>query len=108
LDLAHLHFNGIIKHAYIHFIEDLKLFRIRYNKLIERLNRYEELLYRVLDFVFEKVSEGEIKIVDTKPVETKELVRFKRHKKRGKSSIIMEEESIGYNPSKKDSTAGTR
>ena len=106
--LAHLHFNGIIKHAYIHFIEDLKLFRIRYNKLIERLNRYEELLYRVLDFVFEKVSEGEIKIVDTKPVETKELVRFKRHKKRGKSSIIMEEESIGYNPSKKDSTAGTR
>ncbi len=30
--LAHLHFNGVIKHAYIHFIEDLKLFpKIRYN-----------------------------------------------------------------------------
>ena len=48
--LAHLHFKGVIKHAYFHFIEDLKLFpKIRYNKLIERLNRYEELLYRVLN-----------------------------------------------------------
>ena len=62
----------------------------------------------VLNFVFEKVSERDVKIVDAKPVETKELVRFNRHKKRGKSSIIMEEKSIGYNPSKKDSTAGTR
>ena len=101
--LAHLHFNGIIKHAYVHFIEDLKLFpRIRYNKLIERLNRYEELLYKVLDFVFEKVSEGEIKIVDAKPIETKELVRYNRHEKRGESSVVREEESVGYNPSKKD------
>jgi len=32
--LAHLHFKGVIKHAYFHFIEDLKLFpKIRYNKL---------------------------------------------------------------------------
>ena len=101
--LAHLHFNGIIKHAYVHFIEDLKLFpRIRYNKLIERLNRYEELLYKVLDFVFEKVSEGEIKIVDAKPIETKELVRYNRHEKRGESRVVREEESVGYNPSKKD------
>ncbi len=100
--LAHLHFNGVIKHTYIHFIEDLKLFpKIRYNKLIERLNRYEELLYRVLNFVFEKLSKGEIKIVDAKPIETKELVKFNRHKKRGESSIIREEESVGYNPSKK-------
>jgi len=107
--LAHLHFNGVIKHAHIHFIEDLKLFpRIRYNKLIERLNRYEELLHRVLNYVFEKLSEGEMKIVDTKPIETKELVRFNRHRKSGKSNIIKEEESIGYNPSKKDPTAVTR
>jgi len=63
------------KSAHFHFIEDLKLFpRIRCNKLIEGLNRYEELLYRVLDFVFEKVSEGEVKIVDAKSVETKELI----------------------------------
>ena len=105
--LAHLHFNGIIKHAYVHFIEDLKLFpRIRYNKLIERLNRYE--VYKVLDFVFEKVSEGEIKIVDAKPIETKELVRYNRHEKRGESRVVREEESVGYNPSKKDSTVGIR
>ncbi|MCW3132485.1 MAG: hypothetical protein N2V73_07205 [Candidatus Methanospirare jalkutatii] len=30
--LAHLHFKGIIKHAYIHFIEEL-FPRIHYNKL---------------------------------------------------------------------------
>jgi len=81
--LAHLHFNGVIKHAYNHFIEDLGLFpKIRYNKVIERLNRYEELLYEVLNFVYEKLSEGEVKIVDSKPIETKELVRVDRHKKR--------------------------
>jgi len=71
--LAHLHFNGVIKHAYKHFVEELGLFpKIRYNKVIERLNRYEELLNRVLDLVFKKVSEGEIKIVDAKPTETKD------------------------------------
>lgn len=58
-------------------------------------------MYRVLNFVFEKVSEGKINIVDAKPIETKELVRFNRHKKRGESRIVREEESIGYNPSKK-------
>lgn len=57
--LAHLRFNGVIKHAYDHFIEDLKLFpKIRYNKVIERLNRYEELLYKILNFVYEKLSGG--------------------------------------------------
>ena len=57
-NLAYLHFDGVIKHAYnanrrfvyakiedsehIHFIDDLNIFpKIRYNKLIERLNRYE-------------------------------------------------------------------
>ena len=65
-------------------------------------------MYKVLNFVFEKISEGEVKIVDAKPVETKELVRFGRYKKRGKSRIIREEESVGYSPSKKDSTAVTR
>lgn len=107
--LAHLHFNGVIKHAYTHFIEDLGLFpKIRYNKLIERLNRYEDLLYKVLDYVFKKISEEEVKIVDAKPVETKELVRSNRYKKRGESKIIREEESVGYTPSKKDTTMVTR
>ncbi|MHC1635347.1 MAG: hypothetical protein ACXQTS_01810 [Candidatus Methanospirareceae archaeon] len=74
--LAYLHFNGVIKHAYVLFIEELKLFpKIRYNKLIERLNRYEELLHRVLELVFEKISEGEVKIGYAKPIETEELVR---------------------------------
>ena len=57
----------------MHFVEKLGLFpKIRYNKVIERLNRYEELLYKVLNYVYEKLSEGEIKIVDTKPIETKD------------------------------------
>jgi len=64
--------------------------------VIERLNRYEEPLYEVLNFVYEKLSEGEIKIVDSKPIETKELVRVDRHKKRGGSNIFKEEESVGY------------
>ena len=33
--------------------------KIRYNKLIERLNRYEGLLYRVLDFVSENLLKEE-------------------------------------------------
>ena len=71
--LAHLHFNGVIKHAYKYFVEELGLFpKIRYNKVIERLNRYEELLNRVLNFVNEKVSEGKIKIVDAKAIKTKD------------------------------------
>jgi len=48
-----------------------------------------------LDFVFEKVSEGEIKTINAKPVKMKELVRFGRYKKREESSIIRKEESIG-------------
>lgn len=72
--LAHLHFNGVIKHAYAHFIEDLKLFpKIRYNKLIERLNRYEDLLYNVLDYIIEKISEGEIEIVDANLLEKRKF-----------------------------------
>ena len=107
--LAHLHFNGVIKHAYIHFVEDLKLFpKIRYNKLIERLNRYEELLYRVLDFIFEKFSEGEIKVVDAKPVETKELVKFGRHKKRGKIEYNNGGRVDRLQSIQKGFTAGTR
>jgi len=99
----------VIKHAYVHFIEDLELFpRIRYNKLIERLNRYEGLLYRVLNDIFQKLSEGELEIVDAKPIETKELVRFKRHKKKGESQIIQEDETIGYNSSKKNITVAIR
>jgi len=53
-----------------------------------------------LSYVFQKLSEGEIEIIDTKPVEIK-LLRFKRHKKKGESNIIKENESIGFNAQKK-------
>jgi len=100
---VHLHFNRVIMYVCIRFIEDLKLFpKIRYNKLIERLNRYEKHLYKVLNFVFEKPSK--VKIADAKVVETKELARFDGHNKSEELGIIKKEESIGYNPSKKDST----
>jgi hypothetical protein len=43
--MAHKHFDGIYKKAYRVLIEDLKLFpKVRYNKVVERLNRYEKLL----------------------------------------------------------------
>ncbi len=51
--------------------------------------------------------EGEIRI-DAKSIETKGLVRFNRNKKQGESKIVREEESIGYNSSKKDSIVDTR
>jgi len=99
--MAHRHCEGVYKRAYRLFIEELELFtRIRYNKLVERLNRYEELLLGCLK-LFE--LEG-LNIVDSKPVETKRLARFGRHRKRGTSAVIREEESIGFNPSKGDST----
>jgi len=63
-------------------------------------------LYKVLNNIFQKLSESEIEIVDTKPIETK-LLRFKRHKKKGRAEIIQEDETI-FNASKKDSTVVIR
>jgi len=99
--MAHRHSGGVYRRAYRLFIEELKLFpRIRYNKLVERLNRYEGLLLECLK-LFE--LEG-LRIVDSKPVETKKLARSGRHRKRGVSAVVREEESVGFNPSKKGST----
>jgi hypothetical protein len=43
--MAHRHFDGIYKRAYRILIEELMLFpKVRYNKVVERLNRYEGLL----------------------------------------------------------------
>lgn len=43
--MAHRHFGGAYKKAYRVLVEDLKLFpKVRYNKVVEKLNRYEELL----------------------------------------------------------------
>ena len=98
--MAHIVFDGIYKKAYKLFIEELKLFpKVRYNKIIERLNRYENLLIECLKLF---KLEGKI-IVDSKSLETKKLARFNRHKKIGKSKLIKDEESIGFNPIKKGS-----
>jgi hypothetical protein len=43
--MAHRYFGGIYKRAYRVLVEELMLFpRVRYNKVVERLNRYEGLL----------------------------------------------------------------
>jgi len=41
-----------------------------------------------------------LRVVDSKPVETKKLVRHGRHRKRGESSVIREGEAVGFNPLK--------
>lgn len=103
--LAHRHFEGVYKRAYRVLIEDLGLFpAVRYNKVVERLHRYEELLLGCLG-LFE--LEG-LRVVDSKPVETKKLVRHGRHRKRGESSVVREGEAVGFNPLKGGSTWGTR
>ena len=43
--MTHISFDGVYKKAYKVFIDELKLFpRVRYNKVVERIDRYEELL----------------------------------------------------------------
>lgn len=103
--LAHRHFGGVYKRAYRVLIEDLSLFpAVRYNKVVERLHSYEELL---LDCLGLFRLEG-LRVVDSKPVETKSLVRYGRHRKRGESSVVREEEAIGFNPLKGGSTWAAR
>jgi len=99
--MAHRHFGGVYKKAYRVLVEDLKLFpKVRYNKVVERLNRYEGLLMDCLGLF---KLEG-LRVVDSKPVETKRLARFGRHEKKGGSSVIKERESVGFNPLKGGST----
>jgi hypothetical protein len=69
--MAHKYFGGIYKRTYRVLVEDLMLFpRIRYNKVVERLNRYEKLLIDCLGLF---KLEG-LRIVDSKPIETKKLL----------------------------------
>jgi hypothetical protein len=43
--MAHLRFGGVYKKAYRVLIEELHLFpKVKYNKILERLSRYENLL----------------------------------------------------------------
>ena len=106
--LAHSHFGGIYKHAYRVLIEEMKLFpKIRYNKLTERLNRHEKLLLLAQEELFKNHAKEYVRIMDSKPVETKELARKNRKEKRGSSEIITEKPAVGFVPSKKSSTMGT-
>ncbi|MGB9659194.1 MAG: hypothetical protein ACPLY9_01530 [Nitrososphaerales archaeon] len=99
--MAHIVFDGIYKKAYKLFVEELGFFpMVRYNKVVERLNRYECLLIECLKLF---KLEGQL-IVDSKPLETKKLARFNRHRKRGESKIIKNEEGIGFNSLKGGST----
>jgi hypothetical protein len=99
--MAHRHFDGVYKRAYRVLMEGLKLFpRVRYNKVVERLNRYEGLLIDCLRLF---KLEG-LMIVDSKPIETKRLSRLRRHGKRGSSSLIKEGEGVGFDPLRGDST----
>ncbi|MCL7384594.1 MAG: hypothetical protein LZ167_07830 [Thaumarchaeota archaeon] len=44
-----------------------------------------------------------LRIVDSKPIEMKKLSRFGRYRKREDSSLVKDEESVGFNPLKMDS-----
>jgi hypothetical protein len=92
--MAHLRFDGVYKKAYRVLIEELHLYpEVKYNKILERLSRYENLLAECLE-LFELDN---FQIVDSKPIQTKKLPRFARHQKAGNSQLIKEQEDIGYN-----------
>jgi CheY-like chemotaxis protein len=92
--MAHLRFDGVYKKAYRVLIEELHLYpEVKYNKILERLLRYENLLAECLE-LFELDN---FQIVDSKPIQTKKLPRFARHQKAGNSQLIKEQEDIGYN-----------
>ncbi|MFU8652793.1 transposase [Methanotorris formicicus] len=87
------------KKGYEFLIEELGLFpKIRYNKLVERLNRYEEPLFEIQRVFLNKNC---LLFIDTIPIETKELVRKSRHEKSGKSMLIKKDGTVGFNASKK-------
>jgi uncharacterized protein YnzC (UPF0291/DUF896 family) len=100
--LSSLYCDGNIKKAYRQFVLDKKMFpKIKYNKMIERLHRYELLLYR-LNCLFKEFMEGNIRNFDSRPIKTKKVIRKNRYNKRGKSKLITEKEKVGYNASKKE------
>ncbi len=97
--LAHLHFNGVYKHAYRVLIEEMKL--------TERLNRHEKLLLLAQEELFKKHAREYVRILDSKPIQTKELARKNRKDKEGSSEVISEKPAVGFVPSKKSFTMGT-
>ncbi len=53
--------------------------KVRYNKVVERLNRYEDLLDE-LQKMF--VNTNMLMSINSAPIKTKEIVRKNRYKKR--------------------------
>jgi hypothetical protein len=76
-----LHFNGFTSTL---TEEEMKLFpKIRYNKLTERLNRHEKLLLLAQEELFRKHTREYVRILDSKPIQTKELARKKQEGEEG-------------------------
>ncbi|WP_216698820.1 hypothetical protein [Methanotorris formicicus] len=64
-----IYFSGVYKRGYEILIEYLGLFtKIRYNKIVERINRYEQLLFEIQKTFLNKNC---LLFIDTIPIETK-------------------------------------
>jgi len=91
--LTMVFFSGVYKRAYEILIEGFGLFpKIRYNKIVERINRYESLLYEIQKIFLNKDC---LLFIDTIPIETKQIVRKNRHEKIGYSEYIKKTEVLG-------------
>jgi exonuclease VII small subunit len=80
--LCHIYCGGVYKKAHAIFIEKMSLFpKVRYNKVVERLNRYEDLLDEAQKIF---VNTGVLMSINSDPVETKtkEIVENSRHEKK--------------------------
>ncbi|EHP86678.1 hypothetical protein MetfoDRAFT_0966 [Methanotorris formicicus Mc-S-70] len=67
--LCMIYFSGVYKRGYEILIEYLGLFtKIRYNKIVERINRYEQLLFEIQKTFLNKNC---LLFIDTIPIETK-------------------------------------
>ncbi|ALV63472.1 transposase [Thermococcus sp. 2319x1] len=73
--------------------------KIRYNKLTERLKGHEKPTITQEESY--EYARGHVRIIDSKPVETKELARKNRKGKVGSSEVITEKPAVGFIPSKK-------
>jgi len=88
--LTMIYFSGVYKRAYEVLIEGFRIFpKIRYNKLVERIKGYENLLFKIQEMFLNKNC---LLFIDTVPIETKQLVRKNRHEKIGYSQHIKKQQ----------------
>ena len=67
----------------------------------------EKLLLLAQEKLFKNHAREYVRIIDSKPVETKELARKNRKGKVGSSEIITGKPAVGFVPSKKSTTTVT-